>query len=143
AFGQPVWTRYDFGRANVVVSLEADFLMPTPDRIAYSRAFMKRRQPTGNDPKSMNRLYAVESSPSLTGTVADHRLAMKSGQVEGFARALHARVDGAAAAPLEGEAQRWVEAIAKDLAANRGASVVIAGEQQPPIVHVLAHAINE
>ena len=38
---------------------------------------------------------------------------------------------------------RWIAAVAKDLQAHRGASVVIAGDTQPPAVHALAHAINQ
>ncbi len=33
--------------------------------------------------------------------------------------------------------------MAKDLNANRGTSLVIAGEYQPPRVHAIAHAINQ
>src|ERR1700723_2630388 len=36
----------------------------------------------------------------------------------------------------------WTQAVGKDLAAHRGSSVVIAGEEQPPAVHALAHAMN-
>ena len=38
---------------------------------------------------------------------------------------------------------RWVAAITKDLNAHRGQSIVVAGDSQPPIVHALAHAIND
>ncbi len=38
---------------------------------------------------------------------------------------------------------RWIAAVAKDLQAHRGSSVVIAGDTQPPAVHALAHAMNQ
>src|SRR6202167_1500490 len=54
AFGQPVETRYDFEKADVIVSLDADFLYPGfPGSTRYIRDFAKRRNPDGN----MNRLY--------------------------------------------------------------------------------------
>src|SRR4029453_5430595 len=37
---------------------------------------------------------------------------------------------------------KWVDAVAKDLIAHRGRSLVVAGEPQPPVVHALAHAMN-
>ena len=41
-----------------------------------------------DDRKEMNRFYAIESTPSLTGAKADHRLVLKAGEIEGFARQL-------------------------------------------------------
>ena len=38
---------------------------------------------------------------------------------------------------------KWLGPIARDLRTNKGASIVIAGEQQPPIVHALAAIMNE
>src|SRR5205814_5453553 len=83
---------------------------------------------------TMNRLYAVECSPSGTGAVADHRFLARPSEVEGWARALLGAGQPATAVQA---------AIAKDLQANRGASIVIAGEDQPPIVHAIAMAINQ
>ena len=72
AFGQPVETRYDFSKADVVVSLDADFLYAGwPGNVRYIRDFALRRDP---DIGQMNRLYAIESTPSATGAKADHRL---------------------------------------------------------------------
>ncbi len=36
----------------------------------------------------MNRLYAVESTPTNTGAMADHRLRLRAAEIESFARAL-------------------------------------------------------
>ena len=72
AFGQPVETRYDFEKADVIVSLDADFLYAGfPGNVRYIRDFAKRRNPDGK----MNRLYVIESTPTTTGAKADHRLA--------------------------------------------------------------------
>ena len=40
------------------------------------------------------------------------------------------------------EIDKWVAAAAKDLQANRAGGIVVAGDQQPPAVHALAHAMN-
>jgi MoCo/4Fe-4S cofactor protein with predicted Tat translocation signal len=143
AFGQPLNTYYDLSKANVVVSLDSDFLASGTASLRYARQFAARRQVRGNE-KSMNRLYAVEPMPTATGSKADHRLPLRAGDVEEFAWALATGV-GAAKGPAQGENNdiyKWIGAIAKDLQANKGASLVIAGEYQPAIVHALAHAMN-
>src|SRR5262249_41686853 len=93
AFGEAVNTYYDFKKADVIVSLEADCLGEGPAALRYARQWAERRKPpTANPPgsnqTSMNRLYVVESTPTITGASADNRLAVPSGEIENFARAL-------------------------------------------------------
>ena len=141
AFGRNVNTVYEVEKANVIVSLDADFLASGPGHIAYAKQFARRRKLNGpND--TMNRLYVVEPTPSVTGSSADHRLPLRSSDVELFARALGGKLGIGPGAALSGEAAKWVDAVAKELQKERGASLVIAGEYQPAAVHALAHAIN-
>ncbi len=143
AFGEPVHAYYDLAAANVVVAIDSDFLASGPASLRYARQFSARRRVRGGD-TSMNRLYAVEPLPTPTGSKADHRLALRAADIEIFAGALAAAI-GTARGPREGENHdiyKWVGAIASDLLRNKGASLVIAGEHQPPAVHALAHAIN-
>jgi molybdopterin-containing oxidoreductase family iron-sulfur binding subunit len=133
--------RYHLDRADVVVSLEDDFVGRGPDNLALVRAFTTRRRVEGVDPKAMIRLYVVESTPSLTGAQADHRLTVRASEVEGVARALSAALGGGgAAASAHGE---WIGPLARDLQAHRGRCVVMAGDTQPAAVHELARAMNE
>ena len=82
AFGQPVETRYDFSKADVIVSLDADFLYAGfPGNTRYIRDFAKRRNP---DSGNMNRLYVIESTPTSTGAKADHRLPLRASGIEGL-----------------------------------------------------------
>jgi Fe-S-cluster-containing dehydrogenase component len=85
----------------------------------------------------------VESTPSPTGLIADHRLPLKPSEVEGFARAVSGALGGAPPPALAGEAGAWVAAVAKDLQAHPGRSLVVAGEFQSPAVHALAHEMNQ
>jgi len=144
AFGQPVNTYYDFTNANVVVSLDADFLASGPASLRYARQFARRRRvDTPGD--TMSRLYVVEPMPTPTGTKADHRLALRASDIEEFAWALAISL-GIAQGPKTGENNdiyKWLGPMARDLEANKGASIVIPGEQQPPIVHALAAIMNE
>src|SRR6202007_438105 len=85
AFGQPVETRYDFSKADVIVSLDADFLYAGfPGNTRYIRDFASRRNPDGN----MNRLYMIESTPTATGAKADHRLSVRADIIETCAAVL-------------------------------------------------------
>ncbi|HYC62274.1 MAG TPA: TAT-variant-translocated molybdopterin oxidoreductase [Thermoanaerobaculia bacterium] len=136
AFGRYVNTHYDFTKANVVVSLGSDFLGEGPGHLRYARDFMSRRKvrSVGVTPtQSINRLYAIEASMSNTGSVADHRVIVKPSQMEAIARSILSGATGS---------QPVINTLIKDLQANRGASVVIAGEEQPAVVHAIAHAIN-
>ena len=142
AFGAPVETRYAFDKADVVLSLDADFLGGGPAQPRWIRDFTSRRC----DPAAFSRLYVVEPTPSLTGARADHRRPMRPAEIAAFARA----VAGAAAtalAPsktkLAGQADPFVTAVVTDLAAHAGRSLVLAGDTQPPEVHALAHLANE
>jgi MoCo/4Fe-4S cofactor protein with predicted Tat translocation signal len=135
AFGEPVETRYDLSKADVIVSLDADFLYAGfPGSARYTRDFAARRNPDAN----MNRLYVVESTPSSTGMKADHRLPLKAGDIRKFAAELNVLLPSA----VEGNT-KFVSALVKDLQSQKGSSVIIAGDHQPPVVHALAHQMNQ
>ena len=143
AFGRDVATRYHFERAAVVVSLDDDFLLSGPGSVRYARDFMSGRR-VRRDKMTMNRLYVVESSPTLTGATADHRLALAPSQIEDIARALAAQLGAipTSDAALSPDVAAWLAPLADDLRKARGRSLVVAGERQPPAVHALAHAMN-
>jgi MoCo/4Fe-4S cofactor protein with predicted Tat translocation signal len=142
AFGSIANTVYHFDKAAVVVTLGADFLSDGPGHLRYARDFASRRKVRKGETKSMNRLYAIESGMTSTGSVADHRLAVRPSQIEGIGRAIAAGV-GAGAQGASTEHAAFVAALVRDLQANRGNSIVVAGEEQPPVVHAIAHAINQ
>ncbi|MGE0452294.1 MAG: TAT-variant-translocated molybdopterin oxidoreductase [Vicinamibacteria bacterium] len=143
AFGEPVDARYDFEKADVIVSLDADFVSSGPGRLRHVREFARRRKVSGHHAE-LNRLYVVESTPSLAGSVADHRLPLRPAEVELFARALaQAAGLGVATGSVSPELQRFAEAVARDLRAHAGRGLVLAGDSQPAAVHALAHALNQ
>jgi len=142
AFGRPVETQYKLENADVIVSLDADFLYAGfPGSTRYIRDFAKRRNP---DAGNMSRLYVVESTMSSTGAKADHRLPVRAGDVATFASHLQAAIGSyEPVLTLEHpEQQKFANALVQELRNHRGSSVVIPGDHQPPAVHALAHAIN-
>ncbi len=191
AFGRPVNTIYHFDQADVIVSLDADFLSCGPGNLIYARQFADKRrvmtnvthnpQPKENwqegyqegpsapranqsasyapeargpvvlppqvqaegkpaDQTVMNRMYVVEPAPTTTGGMADHRIVLRASEIEEFAFALGAALGGGGQASSK---FKEVAAIARDLQAHHGACVVVAGANQPPNVHALAHAMNQ
>ena len=135
AFGEPVETRYDLSKADVIVSLDADFLYAGfPGSTRYTRDFAARRNPDAN----MNRLYVIESTPSSTGMKADHRLPIRAADILDFASNLHISLT----AEIDSNT-KFVSALVKDLQSHKGSSLIIAGDHQPPPVHALAHFINQ
>lgn len=144
AFGQNARPVYHFENAQRILSLDADFFFAMPGSIRYAFDFMDQRR-VWNQPE-MNRLYAIESTPTITGAKADHLLAVQASRIEQFARVFAAIAgvpfDVDTGAPLAENEMRWIDAAARDLIEHAGNSLVIVGESQPPLVHAIAHAIN-
>ena len=144
AFGQPVETRYDFEKADVIVSLDADFLYAGfPGNVRYIRDFAKRRNPDGN----MNRLYVIESTPTTTGAKADHRVSVRASQTPNlaylmFGTPVDRRSEEQVGEGLSDKTKKWTDAVLSELHAHGGSSVVVVGDHQAPDVHLLAHSIN-
>ena len=143
AFGEDVETQYHFDKADVIVALDSDFLFSHPASLQFARHFADRRR-VAAESEGMNRLHCVEATPSITGSMADHRLPMRASDVEAIAGYLVNCV-----VPERGPSDNFgtpyynfVARVSQDLLANRGKSIVIAGEQQPPAVHAMAHSIN-
>ncbi|MBF0254762.1 MAG: 4Fe-4S dicluster domain-containing protein, partial [Candidatus Omnitrophica bacterium] len=143
AFGEDTHEVFRVDRADVLVSLGSDFLYDGPGSVRYAGDFARRRDPQA--PGGMNRLYVAESTPSVTGLAADHRLALRSSHTEILASAVfqrlgfdvHARFDA-----LGRHATRWAKTAAKDLVSHAGRSLILAGRHQPPIVHAMCHLMN-
>ncbi|MCG3160743.1 MAG: hypothetical protein JMDDDDMK_01818 [Acidobacteria bacterium] len=140
-FGQPVNAIYRFENADVILSLDSDFIVGGPASVRYAREFANRRRLLDGN-RQMNRLYVVESSMTNTGAVADHRFPMRPSEIESFARAVAARL-GIQAGAEQSSRQDWIDPIARDLQQHRGRCLVIAGDSQPPSVHALAAAMNQ
>jgi molybdopterin-containing oxidoreductase family iron-sulfur binding subunit len=149
AFGRPLEPRHNLAAARVILSLDSDFLGDGPEQVRLSRQFGAAREPGPN----MNRLYVAEPCPTVTGEMADHRMRIRGSDILALAQTLVQRLGAeaggealsrlgalpAGTATIDG---RWVSAAAKDLLANRGRSLVIAGRRQPAAVHALVDAIN-
>ena len=154
AFGQPVTPIYNLEKADVVLSLDSDFLfVDAGGTVLPAKQFGRRRKRGADDETQgeMNRLYVVEGQFTVTGATADHRLRMRPSEVAGFAADLAGRLGtggnqlqvlggGTGGGDKRGQ---WLNALVKDLNAHRGRCLVIAGPRQPAIVHAIAFQINQ
>ncbi|HEU4714656.1 MAG TPA: TAT-variant-translocated molybdopterin oxidoreductase [Pyrinomonadaceae bacterium] len=140
AFGQPVNTTYRFDLAERVLSIDCDFLSAMPGTLRYARDFYARRRINETN-RDMNRLYVIEPTPSNTGACADHAWTVKPSEVEGIVRELAGRV--APGAQGGASSHPWIEPMIRDLQQHPGASIVLVGENQPPLIHALGHAMNQ
>jgi MoCo/4Fe-4S cofactor protein with predicted Tat translocation signal len=141
ACGTNVNAIYRFDRAHIVLSLDCDFLCSGPAGVRYSHDFAIRRN-VESPQSQMNRLYVIESTPTNTGAMADHRLPLRCGDIETFAWALGA----ALGLPVQSSGSpippQWMGPLVRDLQQQRGSSLILAGPSQPPSVHALTHALN-
>ena len=148
-------TSYNLDNARVIVAVDSDLLVSGPDHLRNASGFGKGRRVRSTSDE-MNRLYAIEPAFSTTGAMADNRLVIKASAVGAFLATLAQKLFGgsvsvpsggrslvdAAAKHASADFDAWAAAVAKDLSANAGASLVAVGERQPAHVHALAHLIN-
>ena len=140
AFGSPAKAIYRFDQATRILSLDKDIF--SDFNVRYTKDYNQSRR-YSEDKKDISRLYAIETTMSLTGAKADHRLAVKPSQMPEIAKAIAAALGVAGATSTYTENAQWIQAMARDLQANRGRSIVVAGDHQPPMVHALAGAMNQ
>lgn len=142
AFGRYVNTYYRLDRADVILSLDSDFLACGPGSTRYAHDYSLARRVRGSN-TAMNRLYVAESSLTSTGGKADHRVQLKYSDMGEFAVELAAALGVAgAAAPAAPKYGNWTGPISRDLLAHPGRSAILVGEHQSPELHALAHAMN-
>jgi molybdopterin-containing oxidoreductase family iron-sulfur binding subunit len=135
---------YSLADADVIVSLDADFLSGAsyPGFHKLVREYAARRK----SPENLNRLYAVESSTTTTGMKAEHRLGLRASEVPAFAGEL-AKALGVGGVDVPAyawtdEQKKFLAGVVKDLKAHAGKSAVIPGLYQDASVNALAQAIN-
>lgn len=141
ATGKTAFPSYDFSKAKIILALDSDFGQTESESIRNSRGFADGRR-VSSPSDDMNRLYVVESTFSTTGGMADHRLRLQAHKIGDFALALASRLGLSVGSGATDFDAKFLDVLAKDLAANKGASLVVAGYRQPAWVHAVVAAIN-
>jgi len=142
-YGVPLETHVHFDKADVVFSIDADFLSSSAQNVRSARAFARRRRVDGTH-ADMNRLYVAETMPTVTGGAADHRLRITPSQAGDLVQALASEFGLlSATAGLTEHQRRWLSVVARDLKSHSGSSVVVVGREQHPEIHAIVQAINQ
>ncbi|MEO7030323.1 MAG: TAT-variant-translocated molybdopterin oxidoreductase [Acidobacteriaceae bacterium] len=139
AFGDYLDVQYKLEDADVVLALDADFLsgIAFPGYLPMTAAWAERHR--YDEGKTMNRMYVVETMPTVTGYKAEHRLALKPSEIDAFAMGL---AGGNAAGISNPDAPKFMAAVLADLKKSSGRAVVIAGPNASAAVHAAAHQMN-
>ncbi len=146
AFGTKLRTHYRLDKCDVIATFDAELFGNSPAALRHADHFARKRDP---DNGRLNRLYVIESSYSLTGSVADHRLPMRSELIKpillGLEKALAGGSMGTVGSEVlaEPKVSKFVAELSRDLKKNRSKSVVVVGASQPADVHALAARIND
>ncbi len=141
-YGKRAIPSYHFDNAKVIVSLGADFLGTWLSPVEFSKQYAANRRIRHENP-DMSRHIQFESMMSMTGSNADDRYTHKPSETGAIALALYAKLGGAVTAPsLGAELQKAVDKVAAELAANKGAGLVVSGSNDMNI-QVIVNAINE
>jgi MoCo/4Fe-4S cofactor protein with predicted Tat translocation signal len=138
AYGTRIESVPNLAAADVILAIDSDLLSSAPGHLRFARDFASRRNPSRT--QKMSRLYAVEATPTLIGSVADHRFIAGPKELHQVAMALAQAILQSAS---DSAAPDWVGKVAKDLIANHGRALVHIGPDQPAEMHALVHAINE
>ena len=143
AFGRPYDRVFDLAATDVIFTVGSDLISTAPGHLAYARQFAARRRPTETGGQ-MSRVYAIESTPTLIGAKADHRLPMPPQEIFGAMRYLAAAVGAGPREWAQPQAKdaAWLDAASRDLMQHRGRALVHAGREQPIEILLLADAIN-
>jgi len=143
SFGKPVDRIFDLGKADRIFGIESDLISASPGALVYARQFAAKRRPAETS-GSMSRVYAIESTPTLLGAKADHRLAMRPDEITGALRHLAGLLGAGPQEWTEAENAHtaWLKAVADDLSQNKGRALLHAGREQSVDVHLLTDAIN-
>jgi molybdopterin-containing oxidoreductase family iron-sulfur binding subunit len=144
AYGRDVEMSHALENCDVIVSLDDDLLGPGPHQVCNAQGFARRRGDTALG-QGRTRLYAAQSTPTLTGIAASARLSVDPSRFADVAAAIGMRLGIAGAhAPHLGDAERdWVEKAARELAAHPGRSLLTCGAHLAPAVQALACWVNE
>jgi Fe-S-cluster-containing dehydrogenase component/anaerobic selenocysteine-containing dehydrogenase len=146
SYGSAIVPHYHFGKADVVLSLGADFLGNFGSSVEYSADWVKGgRIPDAKNPSTarMSKLFAVESMMSVTGANADVRFPVRPDGVLKIGAAIAAEVArkkgisvpaqfsaytlSAVAADTGIEAEKITEAAHALVEAGAGKSIIVAG----------------
>ena len=144
-YGKDIQPVYHIDNADVIFTVQSDFLVSGPGAMAYAHAFSQWKD-LQLLPGHMKRMYALESTPTLTGTMADHRIIGHPAETEAFLSALIARIQNTGREEkhmLSSQKQLQLNVLAEELRNSESRSLIIAGAEQAVSIQKLVCHLNE
>ncbi|MBC8047502.1 MAG: TAT-variant-translocated molybdopterin oxidoreductase [Fimbriimonadaceae bacterium] len=137
--------QYNFGKAKVIVSFEADFLGTWISPTEFTRGYVQNRK-LNKDKREMSRHYQIESRLTMTGSNADYRIALKPADLSLAVLNLYdtitgGNISGGMKAGDDAKQQKINEA-AEWLKKHEGESLVVSASNDAN-VQLVVNAINE
>lgn len=149
---------YDFSQADVVLSIDCDFLAARDLPACYIQEFSAARRLEGRPEdltrsvETMVRLYHLGPTPTPTSAKSDHNLALRPSEIAEVVNELASRVGKVGRGQGEPESIRssnvldvrseWLDRVVEDLETAGSRALVIVGREQPAAIHALADALN-
>jgi len=144
AYGRSLEALARVDQVDVLFAVDGELICDGPGSLRYAREFAARRNPTRTS--AMSRVYALESTPTLLGSVADHRFIAAPSEIDSILRGLASALlpDRAPSSDsVRGSMPSWFGALVEDLNKSRGRALIHLGRAQPAHLHALAHVLNE
>ncbi|HEX6893061.1 MAG TPA: 4Fe-4S dicluster domain-containing protein, partial [Chryseolinea sp.] len=143
SIGSAIIPSYDFSKADVIVSIAADFLGSWISPIEFTKQYAATRE-VSEEKRTMSRHYQFETILSITGANADHRTQIKPSEEGAVVVQLYNLIASKAGkGSISGGVEKpHLAKAAEDLWANRGKALVVAGSNDKA-VQVLVNGIND
>lgn len=163
SYGSDSLPAVDFDKADVILSLDSDFLGRDGSTVENMRKYSSRRDVLNNS--NFNRLYVAEGGMSLTGMNADYRLRVKPNLQLEFVLSLANEIAlkrNASEIDLSGNTlslvskyslnefvekyslnEKYVNNLVFDLIQNKGNAIVYAGDTLSKETHLAVNLLNE
>ena len=152
-FGSGEYPVVKWNEANVILSLDGDFLGGSNNKVENARLFAEGRDVIE---KRFNRLYVIEGNLSITGMNADYRLRLRPDLQMNFILSLVDALNKKGTSitlnsngnTLEKFAKendlnlKTLNGIVSDLLNNKGKSFIYAGDHLPEEVHIAVNLLN-
>ena len=145
SFGKTVLPKYNFDKADLIVSFGADFLGTWISGEEFTSQYISNRNNKSIASGKMSRHFQFEAGMSITGTNADTRLPIKLSEEGPALITLYNAVTGGSLAggvlPNNTSAEKALKLVGKELLLNKGKSLVVSGSNDVS-TQILVNAIN-
>lgn len=145
SFGKAVLPKYNFDKADLIVSFAADFLGTWISGEEFTAQYVSNRDYKSLEKGKMSRHFQFETGMSLTGTNADTRVPIKLSEEGPALITLYNAITGSnlagGALPNNVTADKALKLVAKELVQNKGKALVVSGSNDVS-TQILVNAIN-